>query len=289
MQYSKFFDEIFNNLLFSTEEGLNKYLPYLVQHQQGVILSFTEELPKLEMAMQNPFINDPFKKTDDPEKMVAIIPLAGLLTREGSWWDYGTEEIADMINEAANNDAVKSIVLRTNCVGGTTASVFPMIEALDKCKKPKVMAVDNVSFSAAQLIGSHCDKIFATHKMCQVGSIGIQAEIADDSAMWEKYGIKRIVITPPESNWKNRTTKEAKAGKTKLLIEEELTPWANFFQAEMKKGRPALDENVEGILNGRTFFAFDAVNNGLIDGIRPMDEIIKYAFEFAERQKIENL
>ena len=107
--------------------------------------------------------------------------------------------------------------------------------------------------------------------------------------MWEKYGIKRIVITPPESSWKNRTTKEAKAGKTKLLIEEELTPWATFFQNEMKKGRPALDESVEGILNGRTFFAYDAVNNGLIDGIRPMDEIVKYAFEFAERQKIENL
>lgn len=47
MQYSKFFDEIFNNLLFCTQDGLNKYLPYFAQHQQGVILSFPKRCQSL--------------------------------------------------------------------------------------------------------------------------------------------------------------------------------------------------------------------------------------------------
>lgn len=286
MQHSQFFDELFNNLMMCTSDGLNKYLPYLARHQEGAILDFPE-LPKATMAAINPFANDPFRKND--EKTVGIIPLNGLLTRAGSWWDYGTDELSQLMAEADANDAVKAIILRTNCYGGTTSSVIPMTQAIDKCKKPVIMAVDDISYSAAQLIGSHCDKVFAVHRMCGVGSIGIQSEVTDDTNMWEKYGIRRIVITPPESNWKNRTTKEAKAGKPDLLISEELTPWAVFFQNEMRKGRPALDESVEGILNGRTFFAFDAVNNGLIDGIRPMEEIIKYAFEYAERQQIENL
>lgn len=289
MQHAKFFDEIFQSVLFSTQEGLAKYLPYFAQHQQGTILTFPAELPKLTLATQNPYANDLGSAHSNSNKLIAMIPLNGLLTRSGSWWDYGTDDIAALINEAAANESVKAIVLRSNCVGGTTQSVFPMIEAIDKCQKPVLMAVDSLSLSAAKLIGVHCDRIFATHKMCQVGSIGIQWESRNDDAMYEKYGIKRVVITPPESSWKNKTTNEAREGKTELLIKEELSPWAQFFQNEVKQNRPALDQSVEGILEGRVFFAYDAVNNGLIDGIRPMDEIIKYAFEFAERQKIENI
>jgi protease-4 len=101
--------------------------------------------------------------------------------------------------------------------------------------------------------------------------------------------IKRIEIYPPESDWKNLASRQAEEGKVKLYQDDILSPWAIHFQNLMKSNRKKLDLTVDGILNGRTFYAYDAVTNGLIDGIKPMDEILQYAFDYSTRKKFETL
>lgn len=134
------------------------------------------------------------------------------------------------------------------------------------------------------------DGIFPVGPMASMGSIGIYAELHDNRKMLEQYGIKVIEVIPPESKWKNRTTREALKGKTKLLIQEELTPWAVHFQDIVRDNRPKLDESVEGILEGRTFFGTASVENGLANKIMSFEQILDYAANYEDKRnnKISN-
>ena len=292
MQYSKFFDELFSSPIVATDAALGKYFPYLHAHKEGTILEFPAT-EKLVMGFFDGMMKSPYSALGTtPENKatgVAIIPIHGLLTKNGSWWDPGTDEIAESLLALYADDSIKAIVFDFNSQGGTTHSIIPMEDAIAKRNKTIISAINPQCCSASNYLASLTDKIFSTHSMGEVGSIGIYGSWMNKDKFYANEGIKIYKIYPPESNWKNLPTREAEAGKTKLYQDEILSPWAIHFQDIVKKNRPNLDMTVDGILNGRTFYAFDAVKNGLIDGIKPMDEILNYAFDYNNRKKFENL
>ena len=288
MQYANFFSELFESPLVVTENGLKKYLPYILQHQQGQILDFPE-LPALEMRRYGTADLNQLP-VNEKASSVAVIPVNGLMTRSGSWWDYGADDYAALLNQAYEDDSIKSIVLRMRCVGGSVGSSFPIKEALDKRNKKVWTAVDSYAYSMGYYMACLTDGIFPVGEMAGLGSIGIYAEIQDNKKMLEQYGIKIIEVIPPESKWKNKTISEAKKGKTDLLIKEELTPWALHFQKIVREARPKLNEEIEGILEGRTFFAYDGIENGLANKIMTFEKILEYAanYETNRNKKISN-
>ena len=288
MQYAGFFSEIFESPIIALSSGLEKYRPYLIAHQEGKILDFPE-LPPLRMSLydiQNNFINQPETK---PEDSVAVIPVNGLITREGSWWDYGANEIADLMVQAFADPSIKAVVLRMNSIGGTIDCAFPFKAAFTKSNgKPVIGAIDAKAYSMGYYALSFCDQILAVDDMAGLGSIGVMASLRNYDEAYKQMGIKNIEVYPPESNWKNKPEREALKGKTELLISETLSPWAQHFQELVKANRKSLNEDAEGVLAGRTYFARDCgkKGNGLIDGIMPFDEIVKYAANYERNSKI---
>jgi protease-4 len=289
MQYAGFFSELYESPLVVTETGLNKYLPYIIAHQKGELIDFPE-LPALEMSYYDSASLQQLTEGEEKRNAVAVIPCYGMMTRSGSWWDYGADEYAAMLNQAYADESIKSIVVRMRCVGGGVDSSFPLKEAMAKRNKKVFFAVDSYAYSMGYYWAALGDGIFPVGEMASMGSIGVYATLRDNKKMLEQYGIKVLEIIPPESKWKNRTTREALKGKNELLITEELTPWAVHFQNIVKENRPNLDESVEGILEGRTFFANDSVANGLANKIMSFEEIIDYAANHEEKRnnKISN-
>jgi ClpP class serine protease len=56
----------------------------------------------------------------------------------------------------------------------------------------------------------------------------------------------------------------------------------------MKKNLPKMDASIEGILEGKEFYATDAVSHGWIDGIKNLDEVIsEMTSEINTRQSIQ--
>jgi len=289
MQYSQFFDEVFSSHIVATKSALAKYIPYLTAHKNGVIMKFPKA-EKLILGFFDSLSKSPYQnESEDKKPGVAIVPIQGMLTKSGSWWDAGTDEIADMLFDLYADDSITAIVLDFNSCGGTTDSVIPMEHAISKRNKPVISAINPSCYSAANYIACLTDKIFAVHRMAAVGSIGIMATMQNADKMYADMGIKNIEIYAPESDFKNKPSREALAGKPKLFQDEILSPWAIHFQNTVKTNRKKLDLTVEGILNGRTFYAYDAVTNGLIDGIKPIDEILNYAFDYSSRIKFETL
>jgi protease-4 len=105
----------------------------------------------------------------------------------------------------------------------------------------------------------------------EFGSIGVMMQFPDYAKYYEQKGIKVHTIYSDLSTHKNAPFEAALKGEYKSIKEEMLNPLAREFQQAVKSHRPNLDDKVDGILNGRMFFAKDALKYGLIDAIGNRD------------------
>jgi protease IV len=228
---------------------------------------------------------DSFNQVEEKD-CIAIIEITGAMMRYGGFCSIGTEEIAAMLREAKASENIAAIVFALDTPGGTTSSIFPLKSELQNSNKPIIGAIKGVCASAGVYVTSYCPYLFATDEMNEVGSIGILSMISDDRKKQEMEGRQIKFVYPPESKYKNEAERLfLETGDTSLIVEE-LRPWAINFQNTMKQNRGSkLDLSVEGLLEGRMFYAMDAVANGLIDGIKTMDEIVEFALNMAQTQR----
>lgn len=217
---------------------------------------------------------------------VAIIDIRSVLTRYDTWCDYGAETYREAILQALNTDNIAAIILALDTPGGATSAMNALEGVIRSATKPIVAYVDDMAFSAGYFIAAIATKIVAAHPMAEVGSIGVMATLYDYREADKKFGVKVLSIYPPESSFKNRSYREAIDEKPEALIKEQLSPYARYFQDAVKAARPALDLSVEGIIEGKEFYAKDAKAYGLIDEIMPLDEVIMYALDLAKMQSI---
>lgn len=230
-----------------------------------------------------------------PEGSVIIIPITGLMQKYNGWtpdWRYviGMDYYAELIRYASKCSNVSGIVLKINSPGGTNTSLIQLESALRERTKPCVALIDGVAMSAGYYIASFADLILAENPMSQVGSIGAMGQLIDNSKALENAGLKKVIIYPPESSWKNKTYDKALSGDTELLISEDLTPLAIHFQNIIKKNRKKLDTSVDGILEGREFYADAAIKHKLLDGYGNISDAVDYINKVNdERNSIINL
>ena len=209
---------------------------------------------------------------------IMILPINGLMTKYNQWDSVGMDNIAGLIAEGLENPNIDKIILLFNTYGGSVQSWVRIEEVLThrlQYNKPVIAAIDGICASAGVYVAVHCDKIYALHTTNRIGSIGVMVQYVDTRKAEQDAGIQTITVYPPESKYKNKAEQDALDGDTKMLIEEQLTPLALHFQNEVRRYRPQLDESVEGLLEGKMFFAEDARRAGLIDGIMTLTEVLK--------------
>lgn len=262
-----------------------------VEQQINRVLQSTlteRKLPSFLSLGSNINLSDEFENPFDAyeEGSIIVIPIIGTMLKYGSWWTYGMDEMANFIRLADASSKVAGTILLSNTPGGTTQSVIQLEDALRQRTKPCVGVVDGQCCSGGIYTLSFCDKIVATNRMCEAGSIGTFAQIMDDSAALEKYGYKVKAIYPPESKYKNLEVRKAiEEDDDSLIISERLSPYARHFQDIIKNNRPNLDTTAEGILEGKVFYAYDAIKYGLIDSIMSINEAVKLVSTMAEEKK----
>lgn len=287
MKYQDFLLELFYDYMAVTGPGMIAYMPMLKKILEGDHIEEIEPEPLKAFAF-NFDLSETLMDDDTVDDHVAVIEIRGNIMKYGWWWHFGADDYAQLIQEKMDDDRVKAIILRIHSPGGSTSATIPFKDVLSKKTKPVLALVDNIALSLGYWISVLTDEVIAIDKMAQVGSIGVFARLIDDTEMLKQWGIKELEIYPPESSWKNRAVREALNGKPDLLRQEELSPMAIEFQETITANRPNLDQEVEGLLEGRVFYAFDALKNGLIDSILTFDETIQRAFTLAERQNIIN-
>ncbi len=209
--------------------------------------------------------------------VVAVVPLRDSMVKESTPCQYGTEELAQLMLEAARQDAVIGIVLDVDSGGGCVDAVAPLVQAITSVQqqdKPVVASCD-LCASAAYYVACHCNSIIANNDIsAEFGSIGVMTQIADYAQYYEQHGVKLHTIYSSLSEHKNAPFEAALKGDYKSIREEELDPLARQFQECVKQHRSGLDLKTEGLLSGRMFMHKDALRVGLIDQVGTMDTAV---------------
>ena len=206
----------------------------------------------------------------------AIVELIGPVTMYDTCGSWGAESIVRLMERYNNDSRVKGIILKTDTPGGSVQAINPFIEFASKKKKPVVALCDY-----ALSLGQWATDVVADHKMAsntisaRFGSIGVVSTFHDYKKAYENQGITEHEVYADQSGWKGKEYREALAGDYTLLKSEYLNPMAEKFQEAVKANRPNLDQSVEGILEGRTFGAEDALKYGLIDSIGNLESAIQ--------------
>ena len=282
-----FLQEIFSSKMLLRESGLNALDSTVRNIIDGKPVNPEEtktnnisgiNIPDRDDREQNPYDN--FE-----ENSVAIIPIVGMMLKYGYWWGFGCDDFADLIRLADQSPKIAGTVLLFNTPGGTTSSVIQLEDAMRNRTKKSIALIDYQCCSAGIYTASFCDEIYAMNRMCEVGSIGTYAQFVNDSEALKKWGYKIEQIYPPESKFKNLPEREAIDGNPERIIKEQLTPYAIHFQNIIKENRPKLNKSTEGLLEGKVFYAYDAIENGLIDGLMNTEQAIKRVQDLSNIQQ----
>lgn len=230
---------------------------------------------------------NPFDKA--PIGSTAIIPIKGVMIKYGTLCQYGTEELAALMQLAVDSPNISSIILDIDTGGGSVDSVAPIVEVIKASKKP-CYGIADLCASAGYWIGSQCEKLYASNDISsEFGSIGVMMSFADVKPYYKKMGVKFHTIYAKESSYKNRTFEEALNDNYQPMQDEQLSPLAQRFQETVKNNRGSrLNTSVEGILEGRMFFAKDALSYGLIDGIITLTELVRMAQSEAQIRELKS-
>ena len=257
---------------------IDKFLSRDIADMSGVRLS--DSKPLMEAG----------KYSDAPEGSVAVITLKGDMLKDGTMCSYGTEEVAAAMREAASSPKIIGIRLDMDSGGGAVDAIAPMLDAISfsQSQKKPVVACCDLCASACYYVACHCNKIIADNDIsAEFGSIGVMMQFPDYAKYYEQKGIKVHTIYSDLSTHKNAPFEAALKGEYKSIKEEMLNPLAREFQQAVKSHRPNLDDKVDGILNGRMFFAKDALKYGLIDAIGNRDAATEEVRRLAASMSLE--
>jgi signal peptide peptidase SppA len=216
-------------------------------------------------------------KKSDPDDY-AIINVSGSLMKNVPKWfkHYGIAatsyiEMAEEIMQAANDGAVKGIVLKIESPGGTVSGMEYATRAIEyaKTKKPVTAHIEDIGASAAYWIASAADSVQA-NKSAEVGSIGVYMVAVDYSEMAKNDGIKVHVVSSGDLKG---------AGVAGSVIKDEhldawqdnINQYAAQFKSYVQGARRMSADEVEIVSTGRTWIAKEAKNLNLIDAVESFD------------------
>jgi len=177
------------------------------------------------------------------------------------------DEIALAMGQADADPMVKKIVLDVNSPGGTVDGVDVAAQAVKNASKPTEARVDNLAASGAYWICSQADNITATSPAAAFGSIGVIAELMDDTRAWKEIGVDIVLIGSTDAPAKKAayqpTTEEGQA-----VWQKELDDLHAVFAGRVAEGRSVSVEKVNSDFGqGGLVIAADAKKVGMIDRV----------------------
>ena len=192
-------------------------------------------------------------------------------------------DVCKDLEELANDDNVKAVVIRINSGGGSAYASEQMWHQIDllKKKKPVVISMGGMAASGGYYMSCNADYIFA-EPTTLTGSIGIFGVIPNFSDLaTKKLGLKFDEV---------KTNRNALFGsQARMMNEEELTflqgaitRGYHLFRQRVADGRKMSVDQVEQIAQGHVFTGEDALKIKLVDELGGLDKAVAKAAALAK-------
>jgi len=201
---------------------------------------------------------------------VALVKIEGLLVT--------SETVVDELNDYAEDDSIKAIVLRIDSPGGGVVASQEIHNAVRNAKKEgkKIVAsMGSVAASGGYYVAAAADKIVANPGTL-TGSIGVKMEFASVEKLLEKIGVKGMVVKAGEykdmgSPFRDMTEPEKK------LLQEVIDDVHGQFIDAVAEGRGLPVADVKAIADGRIFTGRQAMSLKLVDQMGDLADSIRLA------------
>jgi len=196
--------------------------------------------------------------------------------------------VAKALDEAAEDNTVKAVVLRVNSPGGSATASDVILAATKrvKAKKPLVVSMGDVAGSGGYYVACASDVIFADASTI-TGSIGVVGGKMATSDMWDKVGIR----------WKEygrgaNASILSTARPFTLEQRKRMQAWMDEIYGVFKDHVTAirgsrLKKPIDELAGGRVYTGQQALELGLIDKIGTLSDAIQYIAEQAKIEKYE--
>ena len=207
---------------------------------------------------------------------VAVIPVQGVIFRHANMLTQvsgatSIGELATDFNTALNDPTIERIVLNIDSPGGAVAGIQEFANQIYNARgiKPITAYVGDTGASAAYWIASAADRIIAA-KSARIGSIGVIAQISDESEKDAKEGIKTYQFINSASPMK-RPDLESDEGKSE--VQSIVDTLGEYFIGDVARNRGVTAQTVESDFGrGGVLMAIDAQAVGMIDAVGTFDD-----------------
>lgn len=212
---------------------------------------------------------------------IAIIPVYGVLTQRPPQNISGTgatstQNIANAVNDAADNPAIAQILMDFDGPGG---SVYGLSEAADAIysaaqKKTVIGIANSMAASATYWLASQCSELYCAPGG-EVGSIGVYTAHQYLGEAMKKAGIDTTLISAGEFKTEGNPF-EPLADEAKAAIQARVDDYYSMFLAAVARGRKSTVGTVKAAMGGgRMLGANDALAANMIDGIITFTDLLK--------------
>ncbi len=216
-------------------------------------------------------------------KIAVIYAQGDVVQGKGTGVNVYSSVIAKALDDAADNDAVKAIVLRVNSPGGAVVASEIMTNAVirAKQKKPIVVSMSDVAASAGYEISCNAHKIVAmpTTITGSIGVFGLYPELG--GMLKNKFGVTTDTVLTNKNAAALSTMRPLSGEGYDVLVRNVEDFYVTFCQ-RVALGRNLTVEYVDSIARGRVWTGIDAKKLGLVDELGGMDKALDIAAELAE-------
>jgi protease-4 len=191
------------------------------------------------------------------------------------------EDLIEKIDDLAEDDDVKAVVLRVNSPGGSGFASEQIWKALMELreKKPLVISMSDYAASGGYYISTPGQYIFA-EPTTLTGSIGVYGVIPNFSGLATgKLGINFEEVKTHESG--NMTTFRAATPAEKVKVQRGIEHFYDLFLTRCADGRSLSKDSVGQIAQGRVWTGADALKIGLVDELGGLKAATAKAAELA--------
>lgn len=206
---------------------------------------------------------------------VAIVPIVGATSKTGPKHGTSSVRVRHALRMAVRDAAVRSIVLAIDSPGGDVAGTHDLAEDVRAAAAAKrvVAQIEDLSASAAVWAMSGASEIVANHQQADVGAVGTYAVLYDESRAAELEGVKVHVVST--GSLKGAGVPGTPIGEDVIAWVRERVEGANgMFRDALQRHRRLTSEQLETLSSGRTWSAQEAIELGLVDRIRSLDDTV---------------
>jgi len=236
---------------------------------------------------------------NDAKDKIAVVNVEGIIAShdfDGSGLSM-VKSIKSQLDRAAEDDAVKAVLLRVDSPGGEVLASDDIYRAIRDfqahSRKPVIASMGSLAASGGYYVSAPCRWIVA-NELTITGSIGVIMEGYNYRGLLDKVGVQPMVFK--SGKFKDMLSGDKRmeeiSSEEKKMVQDLIDETFGKFKSVVREGRTAAEKQNQGkgrtlipgwanYADGRIFSGQQAFENGFVDELGDFDAAVARALKLA--------